>query len=229
MISTVKKSKPGKKNRTTARPVLSQQLVHARPSFLPIGYVCLLFILFQWISIQQVSGFSEKPVASTLSQTIAAAPKKAPTAIGLPMRLTIPRLKVNAVVGAVGLLADGSMGVPKLPRDTAWYKLGTRPGEKGSAVIAGHVNWWNGTTAVFARLRTLKPGDTITVQDDAGAAITFKVRESRWYAATADATDIFTSHDGKAHLNLITCDGLWSRLTRQYSKRLVVFTDRVAE
>lgn len=193
-----------------------------------------MLVLLQYVSVQLVLGFSGAPVLENADRVdIAVNEKKiqeeVPVAVGLPVRINIPRLRVNAAIGAVGLLPDRSMGVPKLPRDTVWYKLGPKPGEKGSAVIAGHVNWWNGATGVFARLRTLKPGDIITVRDDAGAVISFVVRESRWYEASADATDIFTSHDGKAHLNLITCDGIWNRLTRQYSKRLVVFTDRVEE
>jgi len=46
-------------------------------------------------------------------------------------------------------------------------------------------------------------------------------------ATQAVATDVFTSSDGKAHLNLITCDGIWDKNAAQYSERLVVFADRV--
>jgi len=34
------------------------------------------------------------------------------------------------------------------------------------------------------------------------------------------------SSDAKAHLNLITCEGVWDKVSKSYSKRLVVFTDR---
>ena len=53
------------------------------------------------------------------------------------------------------------------------------------------------------------------------------VREIRTYDATADATDVFISNDGKAHLNIITCDGAWNKNMNQYSQRLVIFTDKV--
>jgi hypothetical protein len=38
--------------------------------------------------------------------------------------------------------------------------------------------------------------------------------------------DIFSVKDGKAHLNLITCEGAWDAATQSYSDRLVVFTER---
>jgi LPXTG-site transpeptidase (sortase) family protein len=147
--------------------------------------------------------------------------------VGVPVRLKIPSINVNAAITEVGLAPDGSMGVPKKPHDTAWYDLGPRPGEIGSAVIAGHVNWLYGATGAFGRLKSLKPGARLNVQDGSGSVVSFVVRTSQSYAANADATDIFSSTDGLAHLNLITCDGTWDKRAGQYTKRLVVFADKV--
>jgi len=33
------------------------------------------------------------------------------------------------------------------------------------------------------------------------------------------------SNDGKAHLNLITCAGVWDEVEKSHSSRLVVFAD----
>lgn len=151
------------------------------------------------------------------------------TAVSVPVRIRIPRIAVDAVIKRMALATDGSMEVPKRPADTGWYGLGPRPGEQGSAVIAGHVSWLYGATAVFTDLRRLTPGDTITVLDDKGGVTTFVVRESRIYAAAADATEIFSSSDGKSRLNLVTCDGEWDKSVKQYTERLVVFADRVME
>ncbi len=146
--------------------------------------------------------------------------------IGVPVRIEIPSIALDAAIEKVALTKGRTLDVPKHPFDTGWYDLGPRPGQKGSAVIDGHVNWMYGATAVFADLHKLKPGDKITVQDDKGALITFVVRESRSYAASAHAADVFRSNDGKAHLNIITCDGVWDKRAQQYSKRLVVFADK---
>lgn len=148
--------------------------------------------------------------------------------IGVPVRIKIPSIALDAAVEKVALAADGSMGTPKHPLDTGWLSFGPRPGETGSAAISGHVDWTNGA-AVFADLRKVRSGDRIAVQDDNGTAVYFVVRETRRYGAMADAKDVFSSHDGKAHLNLITCDGDWDARARQYAERLVVFTDKETE
>ena len=148
---------------------------------------------------------------------------------GLPVRLKIPGINVDSVIESVGLTPEGAMGVPKDPNNAAWYNLGPHPGDNGSAVMSGHVNWYYGAKGVFEKLSKLKPGDKIEVLDDKGAVISFVVRESRSFDAAADANDVFFSKDGKAHLNLITCEGVWNKLAKQYSKRLVVFADRVME
>ncbi|OGL95055.1 hypothetical protein A2348_04795 [Candidatus Uhrbacteria bacterium RIFOXYB12_FULL_58_10] len=148
---------------------------------------------------------------------------------GTPVRIKILAIHVNAAVQRVALAEDGSMGVPALPTDVAWYSLGPKPGQIGSAVLAGHVDWYGGVTGVFADLDTLAPGDTVVILDDYGSEISFVVREVRAYGSGDDATDVFVSTDGVAHLNLVTCTGIWDRDAGQYTKRLVVFSDRVTE
>lgn len=187
----------------------------------------VVFGLFLWNNIQKTA---EEPIISELitdtKSELQAHVLKAGESIGLPVRITIPSIDVNAPIEKVALADDGTMDVPKYFLNTAWYELGPRPGEIGSAVVAGHLDWVNGDDAVFKDLYKLNTGDKITVQDDKGAVISFVVSESRIYDAGADATDIFISNDGKAHLNLITCEGAWDKNTNQYSKRLIIFADK---
>lgn len=145
---------------------------------------------------------------------------------GLPVRLTIPSISVDAAVEYVGVTPDGAMDVPKDPQQVAWFQFGPHPGEPGNAVIAGHYGWKDNIPAVFDELSKLRKGDTISIEDDKGAVTTFIVRESRLLGENEDASNVFTSNDGKAHLNLITCEGVWNAATKSYSKRLVVFTDK---
>jgi len=145
---------------------------------------------------------------------------------GLPIHLTIPKIKVDTVFEHVGLTSDGAMDVPKKQENVAWFNLWPIPGEIGNAVIAGHYGWKGGKPSAFDNLYKLRIGDKIYIKDDKGQTITFVVRELRRYDENAEATDVFYSDDGKAHLNLITCEGVWNKDTKSYSKRLVVFTDK---
>lgn len=145
---------------------------------------------------------------------------------GLPIRLRISKINVDAPVVPVGLTPGGAMDVTKGPYDVAWFKPGPRPGQKGSAVIAGHFGVWkNGAISVFHNLNKLAKGDIISVEDDNGATISFVVRESKIYDPKADASAVFYSSDGKSHLNFVTC--VWDKVSKTYSKRLVVFTDKI--
>lgn len=144
-----------------------------------------------------------------------------------PVRLKIPSISVDAVIERVGLTPDGAMDVPESRRDVAWFDPGTHPGEYGSAVIAGHYGKNSEGGSVFDLLHTLRNGDVVSIEYDTGASVSFVVRESRRYNQTADASSVFTSSDGKAHLNLVTCEGIWDTNLQGYSRRLVVFADKI--
>jgi sortase (surface protein transpeptidase) len=170
-----------------------------------------------------VQSYPRLVVGPTASQSDTI-PSSAPARTSVPLRLKIPRLQIDAAVEAVGLTPQGAMGVPKNTSDVAWFSLGPWPGETGSAVISGHLDWYNGATAVFNNLYKLHPGDKIYIIDGSGASKIFVVRKSQLYAADAEATPIFSSAAG-AHLNLVTCAGVWNKFKNSYTKRLVIFTD----
>jgi LPXTG-site transpeptidase (sortase) family protein len=145
---------------------------------------------------------------------------------GLPMRLEIPKLGVDAAIDYVGITSQGELGVPTGPANAGWYDLGPRPGEKGNAVIDGHFGYKNHIPAVFDNLHTLQKGDKLYVKDIKGITATFVVRELRTYGPADYAPAVFRSSDGKAHLNLITCEGTWNQTQKSFSNRLVVFADK---
>ncbi len=145
---------------------------------------------------------------------------------GLPVRLKIPKINVDIALEYVGITSQGAVDVPKDPVNAAWFNLGPRPGEIGNAVIDGHSGWKNGIRVAFDNLYKLQKGDRVYVEDDKGVVTSFVVRESKKYDPHADTADVFSSNDGKSYLNLITCEGIWDKVSKSYSKRLVVFTDK---
>jgi len=180
-------------------------------------------ILFSAAIIFFMSGSRANPVLPT-SNTVPQNLQQARAA--LPSRLMIPAINVDAAIESVGLTSQGAMAVPAGPADAAWFDLGPRPGESGSAVIAGHEGWKDNIKAVFDDLYKLQKGDKIYVEDEQGATTTFVVSGMQTYDQNGDASGIFSSTDGKAHLNLITCEGTWNAAEKSYSNRLVVFTDK---
>jgi len=152
---------------------------------------------------------------------------KSELSAGLPMQLKIPIINVDTSIYYVGLKSDGTMDIKPDPTVVAWYEFGPKPGEVGSAVIAGHYGWSaDGSASVFNNLHLLNKGDEILVINSKNVTITFVVRESREYDPDADAENVFKSNDGKSHLNLITCEGIWENAKNTYSNRLVIFADK---
>lgn len=144
-----------------------------------------------------------------------------------PIQIRIPSIGVNTNVESLGLTKDGAMDSPAGPSATGWYSLGTIPGNVGSAVIDGHSGYKNNKPAVFDNLKKVAVGDKIYVKNMTGITNTFIIRKLKDYDPSIDATAIFTSKDGLAHLNLITCTGTWDANKKSHSKRLVVFADKV--
>lgn len=166
-------------------------------------------------------------VAGLSAPLVVLTDKEVEPTVGVPVRLKITSINVDAKVVPVGRTVAGDMDVSQIIGEVLWYKLGPNPGEVGSAVIAGHYGWnERNVPAVFNGLQTLKVGDKLLVNDKNGVRMTFVVRETRKYDLAADTTEVFRSNDGKAHLNLITCNGKWDEALQTYTTRLVVFTDR---
>ena len=142
-------------------------------------------------------------------------------------RLYIPSIGVDALIEDMGITPAGAMETPEGPDNVGWYSLGSRPGEVGTATIAGHRGWKNGSAAVFDHLDALRKGDVIQVMNSSGELDSFIVRETRVYGRDEYAPEVFVSSDG-THLNLITCVGDWDRSLKTSAERLVVFTDKIS-
>ncbi len=146
---------------------------------------------------------------------------------GLPVRLRIPSINVDARIDHVGLTPLGEMDVPEKPELLGWFSQSPRPGENGNTVIAGHSGMKDNVSAAFDNLEELRVGDQIHVEDETGANIAFVVRKIKIYDKSADTSSVFNpSYDG-SRLILITCTGVWDKTQRTHSDRLVVFADRL--
>lgn len=160
--------------------------------------------------------FSAKDDISVPEKNVAEAAIK-----NYPVRLTIPAIDVDAKIQQVGVTASGKMAVPTNYTDVGWYKKGAVPGQRGSAVIAGHVDDGLALPGVFKKLSDLKPGDDIYVTTSEGDKLHFVMKSSKAYDKDADTDAIFNDKSGK-FLKLITCTGTWLPLQKTHDQRLVV-------
>lgn len=145
-----------------------------------------------------------------------------------PASLSIPKLNIEVPIKEFGLDKKGNMELPENGKDVAWFEPGFLPGEKGNAVLAGHVDDEK-KPAVFFELKELEPGDEILLQDESGETLTFVVREKVAYQKDDAPLRTIFGPSEKRMLNLITCTGYFDREIHNYVERLVVFTELVEE
>lgn len=142
-----------------------------------------------------------------------------------PVRISIPAIGVRAPVIPLGLDEAGALEVPQDFSQTGWWTGGSRPGERGPAVIVGHVDSRTGP-AVFYRLGALRTGDEIVVERADGTNARFHVQRSSRYAKASFPTTAVYGPTSRPALRLITCSGTFDRETGHYVDNTVVFAGR---
>jgi LPXTG-site transpeptidase (sortase) family protein len=168
-------------------------------------------------------------VLSHAAATPKLAQSKKPPAIARsrPLTLIIPSLKINTVVGILGLQPDHQVMVPTNTRIVGWYDDGPTPGEVGSAVILGHVDSFEGP-GTFFYLKNLKAGDSITVRLADGVITHFAVTQVVEYSKTAFPDKLVYGSHGTQSLQLVTCGGTFDHETGHYESNIVVFSRLVS-
>ncbi|MFE6408007.1 class F sortase [Streptomyces sp. NPDC057837] len=140
-----------------------------------------------------------------------------------PGRIRIPAIRVDAPLTGLGLTETGSLDVPPAARRNlaGWYEAGTTPGERGTAIVAGHVDNADGP-AVFHQLGALRKGSTIEVDRRDGRVAVFTVDAVEAYAAKDFPDEKVYGAARRPELRVITCGGGYSRATG-YQGNVVVF------
>lgn len=141
----------------------------------------------------------------------------------LPTFIEIPAIGVAATIENVGRIENGQMGVPSEMDVVGWFEPGPLPGERGNAVMAGHVDSKTGP-AVFYKLDRLQKGDEIIIKSSDGQSKVFVVTGMETYdRKNAPVEDIF-GFSYSSNLNLITCTGDFNRKDNTHEERLVVYS-----
>ena len=173
-----------------------------------------------------------RSLGSASSDSATAAPESTPAseipvAVGRESRIDPAFVDIEAI-GAVstierlGTLLDGRLETPNDFMKVGWWSGGVVPGEKGPAVLAGHLDSVQGP-AIFARLSQLKPDDLIRIARKDGVVVTFAVtRVDRYPKDRFPAVSVYGPTD-QAELRLITCGGSFDRRVHSYNDNTVVY------
>lgn len=179
-------------------------------------------------TIEPTSGTEPAGGGSPVANTVNLLEELANPSPAVPVRLRVDVLGVDAPIESYGIDASGEMDVPANVSDVGWYRYGPVPGERGSAVLAAHVDLASQGPGVFFGLDSIEPGDRMM--------ITFSDGSEQWFAATARTTyekeelplDAIFSRSGNPVLTLITCGGGFNRTIQRYDSNVVVYAVPIA-
>jgi LPXTG-site transpeptidase (sortase) family protein len=143
-----------------------------------------------------------------------------------PTTVELPSIGVRARVIRLGLTEDGALETPKDYAETGWWSGGHAPGERGPAVIAGHVDSKDGP-AVFYELDELGEGDRVRVRRADGSVVAFAVQRIERHSKDDFPTDAVYGPTSHSTLRLITCSGDFDESTGHYVDNTIVFASRV--
>lgn len=142
--------------------------------------------------------------------------------VGDPVSISIPSIGVDSKLTPTGVLDDGTVAVPPDPSIAGWFTGGPRPGERGPAVIMGHVDSQTAGPGVFWRLSELSVGAVATVQTS-DRSQTFVVQSVEQYPKNAFPTQAVYGPVPQPALRLITCGGSFDNSIGHYRDNIVVF------
>ncbi|MFI6106331.1 class F sortase [Streptomyces sp. NPDC051310] len=183
------------------------------------------------------AGPSSPPAAAPAPAPVASRPvAPAPTVAGpakaetfslprsAPTRLLIPSIDVDAPFTELSIGSSGRLNAPP-PDDTnlvGWFAGGASPGERGTAIVAGHLDTTT-SPAVFAGLSSLSEGDTVSVVRKDGTTAEFVVDDVENFPQDDFPDDRVYADTPDAQLRLITCGGSYDRSKKRYTENTVVF------
>ncbi|OIJ67291.1 class F sortase [Streptomyces mangrovisoli] len=142
-------------------------------------------------------------------------------------RVLIPAIRVDAPAMPVGLDSDGWVGAPppEDPNLAGWFTGAVSPGEKGTAVVVGHVDNQKGP-AVFYGLGALKKGNRVEILRQDGKTAVFEIYGIEVFEKANFPGDRVYGSKGAPELRVITCGGGFSK-QNGYDGNVVVFARMV--
>ncbi|MEU6982385.1 class F sortase [Streptomyces sp. NPDC046324] len=171
------------------------------------------------------AGGPPQPLAAAAPEHAAVlAPAAGPGALpaSRPTRVRVPAVRIDTPVTPVGLDAEGWIDTP--PADetglAGWFTGAVTPGEKGTAVVVGHVDTPDGP-GVFYELGALGKGQRVEIARQDGRTAVFSV-----YGVEVVPKDDFPAEriyrtSPHPELRLLTCGGGFSR-QKGYDGNVVV-------
>jgi Sortase domain len=164
---------------------------------------------------------STAPVAGRSSPQcfIAGCPTSYPA--GPPTRVQIPSIGVDSTLETLVLDSHRELTPPASYDKAGWFAGGPVPGDRGPAIIAGHVDSIQGP-GVFFKLHTLQAKARISVLRG-GVWVRFRVTRVEEYPKDQFPSVKIYQPTPDAELRVITCGGDFDNVHKRYYDNIVVY------
>ncbi|AVZ76869.1 class F sortase [Streptomyces lunaelactis] len=141
-----------------------------------------------------------------------------------PKRLSILEIAVDAPFTELSVGASGQLDAPPPDNNNlvGWFRGGATPGERGTSIVAGHVDTKTGP-AVFLLLGALKPGSRVDITREDGTVAIFTVDSVETFSKARFPNERVYADTPSPQLRLITCGGDYDRKAKDYEDNVVVF------
>lgn len=149
-------------------------------------------------------------------------PGAATPGLAAPAGVRLDAIDVDARIVPVGV--DGpQMEVPEDVATVGWYRFGPGPGaNRGSSVLAGHVDDRVQGRGAFYRLADTRPGDPVRVDLADGRRVEYRVSRVERVDKARLPVDALFDRRGGPRLTLVTCGGEFDQQARSYRDNVVV-------
>lgn len=188
------------------------------------AFIAVLAVIGLVVSVAAVwpQPTPDPPVRDVVLGSPVAAQNRPPPPDGRrPVRVTVPGIDYAAQVLPVGVASDGQMELPPDPRFLGWYRFGPAPSQRGSTVLAGHLDSRRFGLGPLVRLRAVEPGDAVDVVAADGTTTAYSVVRVERFDRQALPARLF-ARTGPERLRLITCGGGFDAAAGGYQRNLVV-------
>ncbi|WP_219467540.1 class F sortase [Nonomuraea rhizosphaerae] len=201
------------------------------------GVISLAGLLLIGLGLNGIAGGPEPdPMAATVRRPPKVTPLKVPLkGVAAPMKAAqptavyIPSIGVAAPLMELGLDASGAIQNPPFdpPNLAGWYRYGAAPGQRGAAVITGHLDTRSGP-AVFASLRNVKRGEQVQVLRADRSVAVFVVDKVEHTPKRSFPSKKVYGKINYPGLRLVTCGGAFDQQAHSYRDNTIVYAHLAA-
>lgn len=139
-----------------------------------------------------------------------------------PKKIILETLSVDAYIQRMGVDQNNEIAVPTNIHLAGWFAESSQPGQKGLAIISGHVSGLT-SPGVFDKLDKLQPKDRFQIIRGDDSKLEYEVLATKTLRESDAVAAIFSQDPSiKSQVNLVTCTGTFNSETSRYDKRIVV-------